>query len=123
MRRRYLTSGDRCGDIQNVDWTNNTVILGSRNTSLELLANYVPLLVQLDRPVVDQTGLSGKFDYEVNFMPPWKMPKEQSTEMQLDLTGPTFLESLKDQLGMKLKPTRAPIQAIVIDHVEQPTPN
>ncbi|MGA3130893.1 MAG: TIGR03435 family protein [Terracidiphilus sp.] len=112
-----------CGDIQNVDWTNNTVILGSRNTTMELLAGFVPLLEQLDRPVVDQTGLSGNFDYEVSFTPPWKIPKEQSTDTQLDLTGPTFLEGLKDQLGLRLKPTRALIQVLVIDHVEEPSAN
>ena len=112
-----------CGDIQLIDWTNNTVILGSRNTTMEMLADYVPALVQLDRPIVDQTGLNGKYDYEVNFAPQWRMPKEQSTDTQLDFTGPTFFEALKDQLGFKLKPTRAPVQTLVIDHVEQPSPN
>lgn len=111
-----------CGDIQNLDWTNNTVILGSRNTTMEVLANYAAALVQPGRPVVDQTGLNGKFDYELNFTPPWKMPKDQNAD-SLDLTGPTFLEALKDQLGLKLEPTRAPIQTLVIDHVEQPSPN
>ena len=112
-----------CGDFQMLDWTDNTSILGSRNTTMEMLADYVPLLVQLDRPVVDQTGLNGKFDYEVNFTPPWKMPKDQNADGQLDLAGPTFLEALKDQLGLKLKPTRAPIKTLVIDHIEQPSPN
>ena len=112
-----------CGGFQMIDWTNNTVILGSRNTTMEMLVDFVPALVQLDRPVVDQTGLKGKFDYEVNFTPPWKMPKEQTADKQLDLTGPTFFEGIKDQLGLKLKPARAPIQSLVIDHVEQPSPN
>jgi uncharacterized protein (TIGR03435 family) len=112
-----------CGDIQNLDWANNTVILGSRNTTMGMLANYIPALAELNRPVVDQTGLNGKFDYELNFTPPWKMPQGQSTGTQLDFTGPTFLEALKDQLGLKLKPIKAPIQILVIDHVEQPSPN
>ena len=112
-----------CGAFEVIDWTNNTVILGSRNTTMEMFANFFPALVQLDRPLVDQTGLNGKFDYELNFTPPWRMPTEQSTDAQLDLTGPTFFEALKDQLGLKLKPTRTPIQTLVIDHVEQPSPN
>jgi bla regulator protein BlaR1 len=112
-----------CGDIQNLDWTNNTVILGSRNTTMEMLADYTAALAELDRPVIDQTGLQGRFDYEVNFTPPWKMPKEQSTDTQLDLNGPTFLEALKDQLGLKLKRSIAPIQTFIIDHVEHPSPN
>ena len=112
-----------CGDFQMLDWTNNTVILGSRNTTIEMLVDFLPALLELNRPVVDQTGLTGKFDYEVNFTPPWKMPKEQSPGTQLDLTGPTFSEALKNQLGLKLKPTRASIQTLVIDRVEHPSPN
>jgi bla regulator protein blaR1 len=112
-----------CGDFQMIDWTNNTVILGSRNTTMEMFADFLPALVEPDRLVVDQTGLNGNFDYELNFTPPWRIPKEQSTDTQLDPTGPTFFEALKDQLGLKLRPTRAPIQTLVIDHVEQPSPN
>jgi uncharacterized protein (TIGR03435 family) len=112
-----------CGDFQLLDWANNTVILGSRNTTMEMFADFFPALVQPDRPVVDQTGLNGRFDFEANFTPPWRMPKEQSTDTQLDLTGPSFFEALKDQLGLRLKPTKAEIQTLVIDHLEQPSPN
>jgi uncharacterized protein (TIGR03435 family) len=77
---------------------------------MEMLADYAPALVELDRSVVDQTGLSGKVDYELNFTPPWRMPKEQSTDTLLDLTGPIFFEALRDQLGFKLKPARAFVQ-------------
>jgi bla regulator protein BlaR1 len=112
-----------CGAFQLIDWTNNTVILGSRNTTIEMLMDFLPALVHLDQPVVDQTGLNGKFDLELNFTPPWRTPKEPSTDAQLDLTGPTFEDALKDQLGLRLKSTRAPVQTLVIDHVEQPSPN
>jgi bla regulator protein blaR1 len=112
-----------CGDFQMIDWTNNTVILGSRNTTLEMFANFLPALLEPDRPIVDQTGLNGRFDYELNFAPPWRVSKEQNADGQLDLTGPTLLEALKDQLGLKLKPSRAPLQTLIIDHIEQPSPN
>jgi uncharacterized protein (TIGR03435 family) len=112
-----------CGTTKAIDWRDHTAILGSRNTTLEVLAAYIPTLMPLDRPVVDQTGLTGRFDYELNFTPEWRMPKEQSTDTQLDLTGPTLFGALKDQLGLKLKPTRASIRTLVINHVEQPSPN
>lgn len=112
-----------CGTTQNHDWKNNTVILGSRDTTLDVLADFISLIEPLGRPVVDQTGLTGRFDLELNFTPPWKMPKEQSTDAQLDLTGPTLLEALKDQLGLKLISTHALVQTLVIDHTEQPSPN
>ena len=112
-----------CGTTQAIDWRDHTAILGSRNITLDVLAAYIPTLIPLDRPVIDQTDLTGRFDYELNFTPEWRKPKDQSADAELDLTGPTFSEALKDQLGLKLKPTRAPVQTIVIDHVEQPTPN
>jgi uncharacterized protein (TIGR03435 family) len=112
-----------CGSTQMTDWSNHTVILGSRNTTMDVFADWIPLIEILDRPVVNQTGLTGRFDIELNFTPSWQAPQERSTEAQLDLTGPTFLEALKDQLGFKLIPTRAPIRTLVIEHVEEPSPN
>ncbi len=40
-----------------------------------------------------------------------------------DMTGPTFLEALKEQLGLKLVPQTAPVDVLVLDHVEEPSPN
>lgn len=112
-----------CGTTQMHDWTNNTVILGSRNTTMGIFADYIYLIEPPDRPVVDQTGLTGRYDIELNFTPPWKMPKEQPTDAQLDLTGATFREALKDDLGLKLISAHAPVQTLVVDRVEQPSPN
>lgn len=112
-----------CGTSQMHDWANNTVILGSRNTTMDIFANYIYLIEPLDRPVVNQTGLTGRFDIEANFTPPWKIPKDQGTEAQLELTGPTFQEALKSDLGMKLIRTHAAVQTLVIYHVEPPSPN
>ena len=112
-----------CGVTNLHDWTNHTVILGSRNTTMEIFADYIPLLEQLDRPVIDQTGLTGKYDIELSFVPDWVKAKEQTAEEQADFSGATFFEALKDQLGLKLISTRGPLQTLVIDHVEQPTPN
>jgi len=40
-----------------------------------------------------------------------------------DAQGPSFLEALEEQAGLKLKPTRAAVRTLVIDHVEEPSPN
>ncbi|MGA9667787.1 MAG: TIGR03435 family protein [Terracidiphilus sp.] len=112
-----------CGTTQMVDWRDKTVILGSRNTTLDIFSDWIPLIETLDRPVVNRTGLTERFDIELNFTPPWIKDKEQSADAPLDLTGPTFLEALKDQLGLKLVSTRAPVRTLVIDNVEQPSTN
>jgi uncharacterized protein (TIGR03435 family) len=40
-----------------------------------------------------------------------------------DPSGPTFLEALKNQLGLKLDPAMGPVQVFVVDHIEQPSEN
>jgi uncharacterized protein (TIGR03435 family) len=72
------------------------------------------------RPVVDQTELSGTFDFAFEWTPQHNGP---GVESQTDDSGPTFLEALKDQLGLKLESKTGPVDVIVVDHVEQPSPN
>jgi uncharacterized protein (TIGR03435 family) len=47
----------------------------------------------------------------------------QETNAEPALQGTSFLEALKDQLGLKLKPTNAPLNVLVVDHVERPSEN
>ena len=106
-----------------IDWTNHTVILGSRDTTMDIFSNWIPMIESVDRPVVNRTGLAERFDIELNFTPLWVKAKEQIDIAQVNLTGPTFLEALKSQLGLKLVSAHAPVRTLVIDHVEQPSPN
>ena len=72
----------------------------------------------LDRPVVDRTGLSGAFNVTLHWvleLPPAMAPSGTS--------GPTLLEALRDQLGLKLEATIGPVDLLVIDHIEEPTAN
>jgi bla regulator protein BlaR1 len=97
-------------------------LAGSRNTTMELIADALPSLGRLGRPVVDRTGLSGKFDFRLEWTPePNGSPPNADT--QPDLQGPTFLQALHDQLGLKLKSTKGPIRTLVIDHIERPSEN
>jgi len=77
------------------------------------------------RPIVDQTGLSGKFDFDIEFTPETNRnsPSRPAADAQPEVFGPTFLDALKDQLGLKLVKQTAPVQVFVIDHVERPTEN
>jgi uncharacterized protein (TIGR03435 family) len=115
-----------CGRVQAIDAPNHTAILGARNVTIQHLADYLgnlPPVSDFGRPVVDETGLSGTFDFSLNVTPVRNSTSAPGTESQLDAGGPTFEEALKEQLGLKLRPTKAPIQVLVIDHVEQPSPN
>jgi uncharacterized protein (TIGR03435 family) len=93
---------------------------GGRNVTLALLGTSMPTqtgLLTLPRPVVDETGLKGGYDFWIE----WTY--EDTSEVDNGETGGTFREALKNQLGLKLKPEKGPVQVLVIDHVERPTAN
>jgi bla regulator protein blaR1 len=114
-----------CEDVAVIFGPNHTFILGARNVTLHFLAanlGTIPAVADFGRPVVDQTGLTGTYDVSLNWLPDRSGNPSGATE-PLDAQEPFFEESLKDQLGLKLKPTRARVQTLVIDHVEQLSPN
>lgn len=96
---------------------------GSRNTTMTLLAGALPGLGNLERPVVDQTGLAGRFDFTLDWVPERRGPPPPNADAPADPQGPTFLEALHDQLGLKLESTKAPLEILVVDHVERPSEN
>ena len=75
----------------------------------------------VDRPVLDRTGLTRTFDFSLE----WSLAPDprQSPDAQPEDSGPTFLEALQEQLGLKLKSAKGPVDVLVIDHVEHPTEN
>ena len=101
--------------------------MGSRNTTLELLAGALGGPGKLDRPVVDRTGLSGRFDFslEFAFVPTGEsnQPPLPNADAPADLAGPAFLDALREQLGLKLESAKAPLQILVVDHLERPSEN
>jgi uncharacterized protein (TIGR03435 family) len=94
---------------------------GSRNLTMEQIAGFLPAMANLDRPVQDRTGLGGSFDLRIEFTPEFNGPPPPN--FQPDPSGPTFLEALHEQLGLKLEPQTGPVDVLVIDHVEEPSPN
>jgi uncharacterized protein (TIGR03435 family) len=72
------------------------------------------------RIVQDRTGLSGGFDFELQFSPESGAASGSSAP---DGTGASLFTALEEQLGVKLRPARGPVDVVVIDRVEQPTEN
>lgn len=91
-----------------------------RNVTTSVIAKYLPLTANfgtdLDHPIIDRTGLTGAFDFSIEFKP------QMGAAAQMD-SGSTLIEALKDQLGLKLEPATGPVKTLVIDHIEEPTPN
>jgi uncharacterized protein (TIGR03435 family) len=93
---------------------------GSRDTTMTIFAGS---LRELGRPVVDRTGLSGRFDFEMEWAPDPSGPPPPDAAAAPDIPGPTLLEALRDQLGLRVESTKAPIETLVVDHVERPSEN
>lgn len=114
-----------CGGIQPMEAGDSSrVRMGARNVSLALLANSMAgWPSDLDRPVLDRTGLNGLFDFTLEWTPQLNGSLPPGATFQPDADGPTFLEALKDQLGLKLESQTGPVDVLVLDHIERPTEN
>jgi bla regulator protein blaR1 len=82
----------------------------------------------LDRPVLDKTGITGKFDIHLRFSPnelaarPQEPPPD-TPDAAADPNGPTVFTAIQEQLGLRLVPAKGPIDVLVIDRVERPSEN
>jgi uncharacterized protein (TIGR03435 family) len=82
----------------------------------------------LGRPVINKTGLDGKFDFHLEFAlddsivgPVAPERPEQQALHANDPAGPSFFVAIQEQLGLKLEPVKGPGQFFVIDHAEKPS--
>jgi uncharacterized protein (TIGR03435 family) len=76
----------------------------------------------LHRPIVDTTGLTGKYDLSLAWTPD-SLSASSPDSAPLEDTGPTIFTALQEQLGLKLTSTHGPVASLVIDHVDPPSPN
>jgi uncharacterized protein (TIGR03435 family) len=77
----------------------------------------------LERPVVDRTGLEGRFDFDLEFAIDETLFGGALGRGPDDTTKPSLFVALQEQLGLKLEATRGPVSALVIDHAERPSEN
>jgi len=97
------------------------VRVGARDVTMELIARSMPGTEdEVDRPVLDRTGLTGMFDFAVEFTPKLDGRSGTGPNSRTDSTVPNFLQALKEQLGLKLEPQMGAMDVFVIDYVEQP---
>jgi uncharacterized protein (TIGR03435 family) len=80
------------------------------SNSVSTLAEQLSMIV--GRDVVDQTGITGRYDLKLQWTP------DDAAD-----SGPSLFTALEEQLGLKLEPAKGPVQVLVIDHVEMPSAN
>jgi uncharacterized protein (TIGR03435 family) len=89
---------------------------------LSLFAMY--LINQVGRPVVDRTGLAGNWDFEFTFTPSRPVAAADGAgSPSSDADSASIFTALQEQLGLKLESTKGPLDVLVVDHVEHPTPD
>ncbi len=98
----------------------------AKGVSMEELASNLSQLSDVDgRIVVDKTDLKGKFDFTLTWTPDTPATTQPGVDSGLkpDPTAPSLITALDEQLGLKLEPSRQPVDVIVIDSVEMPSAN
>lgn len=98
------------------------VVLPGRNATME---SFVSLLQRaiLDRPVVDKTGLTGRYDFDLEWAPDETQFGGDLPPASAAATSPPLFEAIQQQLGLRLEATRGPVAALVVDTAERPSAN
>lgn len=114
-----------CGMAYFVNFTTttpagNNVKMRVRRSGTTIAALAKALQQTLDRPVVDQTSLSGRFDVEYSYAP---QPQTPGVESVFGPEAPQLLVALEEQLGLKLESRRMSVSVLVIDSIERPSEN
>jgi uncharacterized protein (TIGR03435 family) len=110
------------------------ITFGVINAAIPDFTGFLQILV-LDRPVVDKTGLTGRYDFQCTFTPddsqfaghPPQFPNQQNNANSTSDTAvpaaPSLYDAVQQQLGLKLSAEKTAVDVIAIDHVEKPSAN
>ena len=95
--------------------------IGGKSVTIDRIAAFLTNpFTGVDRQVLDRTGLTGTFDFSLEWSPE---PAITLLPNQAADSGPGFFEALRTQLGLKLVATTAPADVLIIDHLERPNAN
>ncbi len=98
------------------------VVLPARNATVGEMAQLLQRAI-LDRPVVDQTGLTARFDFDLEWAPDESEFGGDAPEMAADATALPLFEAVEKQLGLKMEATRGAVSAMVVDSIQRPSGN
>jgi uncharacterized protein (TIGR03435 family) len=113
-----------CGNTMVKRNGQNSVMTGAGITMADLLRT---LSRATDRTVIDKSGYTQTFNATLEWAPDQGVANasapDGSAAASADTTGASLFTALQEQLGLKLESTKGPVEVLVIDHVEKPTPN
>jgi uncharacterized protein (TIGR03435 family) len=90
----------------------------------------IPVLIKLltgpaGRPIIDETGLTARYNFELKYGPemtPGGVAVGPDAPPS-DPNAPSIFTAVREQLGLRLDPSRGPVEVLVIEHVERPSEN
>jgi uncharacterized protein (TIGR03435 family) len=110
--------------------TANGTVFGARDVTAEVFAaaihGFGSLAGEIDKPVVDQTGLKGRYDFMLQLparILSFSVAAPSPDAPLADPKGTPLLTALREQLGLKLVASKGPIRKLVVDHAEPPSAN
>ena len=108
-----------CGEAASIlPTTPGDQALAGRNVAIpRIVVSLTNSSNNIDRPILDATGLTGTYDFKLEWTP------EADGPNPTDGTGTFFLEALREQLGMKLVPAKGLVEVLLLDHVDHLTEN
>jgi len=98
------------------------MVLPARNATMSDLVSLMQRAM-LDRPVVDKTGLSGRFDFDLEWAPDETQFGGEVPIASADAPTAPLFTAIQQQLGLKLEATRGPVDALIVDEAERPSEN
>ena len=110
------TAGAACGGFRFLGRGH----LVARAVTIRMLVSILANLPDVGRIVQDRTALSGEFDLELSWTPAAASREQPDTSQSV---APSLFTALDEQLGLKLEPSRGPVEVLVIDSVARPTPD
>jgi uncharacterized protein (TIGR03435 family) len=100
--------------------------VSASNVTMGDFINFMTRNVKLDRPIVNRTGIQGRYDFELDWTPDdTQFPGRNETPPPTEgaSTPPSLFTAVQEQLGLRLDATKAPVDVLVIDHIEKPSEN
>jgi uncharacterized protein (TIGR03435 family) len=96
------------------------IVLPAHNATMD---DFTAMLqrAMLDRPVVNKTGLQGRYDFTLEFAPDETVFGGEITAAPSDTPSTPLFTAIQEQIGLRLEATRGPVSALVIDGAQKPT--
>ena len=109
------TEGPNALQSENHQRSMGQVVMKVKNMTMPAFATDMDFF--MDRPVIDQTGLTGKWDFQ------WRWTSDETRPSTDANAAPGLFTAIQEQLGLKIEVVKAPVNVLVVDFVERPSAN